>query len=49
MLEQWRGIAALQSDPEVVRRVAQRAAEKLTGHPSPEDEPLPVTRSKTGL
>lgn len=49
MLEHWRGIAALQSDPEVFRRVARRAAEKLTGQRSPEDEPLPVTRSKTGL
>jgi hypothetical protein len=26
MLEQWRGIVALQSDPEVFRRVARRAA-----------------------
>ena len=49
MLEQWRGIAALQSDPEVFRRVARRAAEKLSGRPCPEDEPLAVTRSKTGL
>ncbi len=49
MLERWRGIAALQSDPEVFRRVARRAAERLTGHPSPQDEPLAVTRAKTGM
>ena len=49
MLERWRGIAALQSDPEVFRRVARRAAEKLTGEPSPEDEPLAATRAKAGM
>jgi hypothetical protein len=49
MLERWRGIAALQSDPEVFRRVARRAAEQLTGQPSPEDEPLAVTRAKAGM
>lgn len=49
MLERWRGIAALQSDPEVLRRVARRAAETLTGQPSPQDEPLAVTRRKAGL
>ncbi|MGH3767913.1 MAG: DUF6247 family protein [Pseudonocardiaceae bacterium] len=49
MLERWRGIAALQSDPEVFRRVARRVAELLTGQPSPEDEPLAVTRAKAGI
>lgn len=49
MLERWRGLAALQRDPEVFRRVARRAAEKLTGHPSPEDEPLTVTRAKARM
>ena len=49
MLEHWRGLAALQHDPEVFRRVARRAAEKLTGHPSPEDEPLTVTRAKARM
>lgn len=49
MLERWRGVAALQRDPEVFRRVARRAAEKLTGHPSPEDEPLTVTRAKARM
>lgn len=49
MLERWRGLAALQSDPDVFRRVARRAAEKLTGQPSPEDEPLTVTRAKARM
>ncbi|MDQ2708265.1 MAG: DUF6247 family protein [Actinomycetota bacterium] len=48
-LERWRGTAALQSDPEVFRRVARRAAQRLTGQPSPQDEPLAVTRAKTGM
>ncbi len=47
MLEHWRRVAALQSDPQVFRRVARRAAHLLTGQPSPEDEPLAVTRTHT--
>lgn len=43
MLEHWRRIAALQSDPEVFRRVARRAAEKLTGRTGPDDEPPAAT------
>lgn len=49
MLERWRGLAVLQRDPAVFRRVARRAAEKLTGQPSPEDEPLAVTRAKAHM
>ncbi|HEY1974852.1 MAG TPA: DUF6247 family protein [Pseudonocardia sp.] len=49
MLERWRGRAALRHDPQTFRRVARRAAEKLTGQPSPEDEPLAVTRAKAGM
>lgn len=48
MLEHWRRVAALQADPQVFRRVARRAAELLTGQPSPQDEPLAVTRQKAG-
>ena len=48
-LEQWRRIAVLQSDPDNFRRVARRVAEVLTGEPSPEDEPLAVTRTKAGM
>lgn len=49
MLEHWRGVAVLHSDRERFARVARRAAEKLTGNPSPEDEPLEVTRAKAGM
>ncbi|GAA4891762.1 DUF6247 family protein [Actinomycetospora straminea] len=47
-LEQWRGVAAMQSRPEEYRRDLRRAAELITGEPSPEDEPLEVTRNKAG-
>lgn len=49
MLEHWRGIAALQSEPEVFRRVARRAAEKLTGHPGPDDESLADARARADM
>ncbi|MEJ2863599.1 DUF6247 family protein [Actinomycetospora sp. OC33-EN07] len=49
VLEHWRRLAVLQSEPEVFRRVARRAAELHTGAPRPEDEPLSVTRSHTGI
>ena len=45
-LEQWRGVAAMQSRPEEYRRDLRRAAELITGEPSPEDEPLEVTRAE---
>ncbi len=48
-LERWRGRAVLQSDPARFQEVARKAAEKLTGRPSPEDEPLSVTRAKAGM
>jgi hypothetical protein len=49
VLEHWRRLAVLQSEPEVFRRVACRAAELHIGAPRPEDEPLSVTRSYTGI
>jgi hypothetical protein len=49
MLEQWRRIAALQSDPQRFARVVRRAAEQLTGQACPPDEPLAVTRDKAGM
>src|SRR5262249_43446855 len=49
MLEQWRRVALLQSNPTDFRRVVRRAAELLTGEPVPEDEPLAVTRVKAGM
>jgi len=48
VLEQWRGVAAMQARPEEYRRDMRRAAELITGEPSPEDEPLEVTRRKAG-
>ncbi|GAA4929866.1 hypothetical protein EV188_101353 [Actinomycetospora succinea] len=48
MLEQWRGLAAMQSRPEQYRRNLRKAAELITGEPSPEDEPIQVTRAKAG-
>ncbi len=49
MLEHWRRVAVLQSDPEGYRRVVRRAAEALTGEEIPADEPLEVTRAKAGM
>ena len=48
MLEHWRGIAALQADPQRFARNIRRAAEIITGEPVPDDEPLEVTRTKAG-
>jgi hypothetical protein len=47
-VEQWRGRAAMQSRPEQYRQGLRRAAELITGQPSPDDEPLEVTRAKAG-
>lgn len=49
VLEQWRRVAALQSDRENFRAVARRTAELVTGEPVPADEPLEITRAKAGL
>lgn len=49
MLEHWRRVALLQSDPENYRRMVRRVAETLTGEPVPADEPLEITRAKAGL
>lgn len=48
-LEHWRRVAVLQSRPGDYRRAVRRAAELLTGAPSPDDEPLEVTRAKAGM
>ncbi|MGH9216778.1 MAG: DUF6247 family protein [Acidimicrobiales bacterium] len=49
MLEHWRRVAVLQSDPEGYRRVVRRAAEALTGEEITADEPLEVSRVKAGM
>jgi hypothetical protein len=48
-IEEWRRIAVLQTDPAGFRRTVRYAAEQVTGQPSPEDEPLAVTRGKAGI
>lgn len=48
-LEHWRRIALLQRDPDRFASVARRAAERLTGQPVPDDEPLAQTRRHAGL
>lgn len=48
-LEHWRRIALLQRDPGRFTSVARRAAERLTGQPVPDDEPLARTRRRAGL
>lgn len=49
VVERWRGIAILQTDPTAYRRTMRLAAEIATGEPSPDDEPLEITTSKAGL
>ena len=48
-IERWRGIAVLQADRQKFRRLAREIAEDTTGHRSPEDEPLAVTRAKAHI
>ena len=49
MLEHWRRVALLQSNPANFRQVVRRAAELLTDETSPDNEPLAVTRAKAGM
>jgi hypothetical protein len=49
VVERWRGIAILQTDPDAYRRTLRTAAELATGQASPDDEPLDVTATKAGL
>jgi hypothetical protein len=48
-LEHWRRRAVLQRDPAEFAALARRAAEKLTGQPVPDDEPLTETRRRVGI
>lgn len=48
-LEHWRRVAVLQRDRESYRALVRRAAERLTGEPVPEDEPLSITRQRVGM
>jgi hypothetical protein len=48
-LERWRRLALLQRDPVRFTSIARRAAERLTGEPVAEDEPLVQTRRRAGI
>jgi hypothetical protein len=48
-LEHWRRLALLQRDPERFASIARRAAERLTGEPMPDGEPLAETRRRAGM
>ncbi|MGH3833625.1 MAG: DUF6247 family protein [Pseudonocardiaceae bacterium] len=48
-LEHWRRVALLQRDPDRFASIARRAAGRLTGMPTPADEPLAQTRPRAGL
>jgi len=49
VLEEWRRIAVIQSDPARFHQAARRVAGLLTGQSVPDDEPLAVTRAKAGM
>ena len=49
VVERWRRIAILQTDPDAYRRTMWLASELATGKPSPDGEPLDVTTTKAGL
>lgn len=49
VIEEWRCIAVLQTDPVGFRRTVRYAAEQATGLACPEDEPLAVSRAKAGI
>lgn len=48
-VEQWRRVAAMQSDPEGFTHAVRRAAELTSGAPVPKDEPLEITRARAGM
>ncbi|MEJ2890571.1 DUF6247 family protein [Actinomycetospora aeridis] len=48
VVERWRSIAILQSDPAAYRRTVRYAAGLASGEPSPDDEPLDVTTVRAG-
>ncbi|MGH3721682.1 MAG: DUF6247 family protein [Pseudonocardiaceae bacterium] len=48
-LEHWRRVALLHRDPDRFASIARRAAERLTGMPTPAEEPLAQTRRRAGL
>ena len=49
VLEHWRRLALLQRDPARFTAIARRAAERLTGTPVSDREPLAQTRRRAGI
>jgi Family of unknown function (DUF6247) len=49
VLDQWRKIAVLQSDPERFTRIARRAAELNTGRPPAPDASVAELRAQAGV
>jgi Family of unknown function (DUF6247) len=49
VLEHWRRLALLQRDPARFASIARRAAERRTGAPAPDGEPLAQTRRRAGI
>lgn len=49
LLDQWRKIAVLQSDPERFARIARKAAELNTGRPPAADADTDELRSQSGI
>lgn len=49
VVEHWRQVAVLQSDPAAFRESVRAVAEIVTGAPTPEGEPFEVTRRKAGM
>lgn len=49
LVERWRQLAVLQSDPAAFRRTVRRLAEVATGVAPADDEPLHVTRANAGI
>lgn len=49
VVEHWRRVAALQSDPDGFREAVRLLAELETGEATPLGEPFTVTRRKAGM
>ncbi|HEY2223742.1 DUF6247 family protein [Actinomycetospora sp.] len=49
VVEHWRQVAVLQSDPASFRESVRAVAEIVTGVPTPQGESFEVTRQKAGM
>lgn len=48
-IERWRGIALLQADRQRYAETVGRVAQRKTGCPVPDDQPLSITRRAAGM